>query len=238
MNKIPLILRIVLSVAVAAALNNAFANEKEKARTSCKDIFIKMDANKDGKLSLAEFQKNTHPGDHAPTFKDLDSNKDGSITKDELCSGKGTGECYGYHDDAHRQARFKEMDADKNGKVTLKEYLAVKHHSDDPEKNFKSKDANKDGVLTMEEFSKCEQGQQGMHKGHGEGGPHHGDRFTEMDTNKDGKITLKEFTAVKHTRDNPEEVFKIHDTNKDGVLTKDEFGSGGHDQHKEQGKDK
>jgi Ca2+-binding EF-hand superfamily protein len=53
----------------------------------CKQRFMQMDANKDGKVDVAEFmkaQENATGGDEA-MFLQLDHNSDGNLTLEEYC---------------------------------------------------------------------------------------------------------------------------------------------------------
>jgi Ca2+-binding EF-hand superfamily protein len=86
----------------------------------------KMDANKDGKVTLAEAQEGAKQH-----FQALDKNKNGVLTKDEL-EGRGK--------------RFLRADANKDGQVTLTEAQTKAREK------FQKRDKNKDGVLTGEEL--------------------------------------------------------------------------------------
>ena len=88
----------------------------------------KADTNGDGKITLAESQAAAKT-----RFDNLDKNKNGAITKDELPSGRG-------------EKLFERADANKDGKVTLAEMQTkAKEH-------FASRDANHDNVLTQDEM--------------------------------------------------------------------------------------
>jgi len=158
MNLFKVFTTVILSAALAAAASSASAEKQGKPQMKCADHFTEMDTNKDGKLGLAEFKASGHPCNPEQMFKERDANRDGYLTRDELCAGAGQGKCpyNGRQDDqgGDKAEKFKAMDADKDGKLTLKEYLSVKHHSDNPEKKFNKKDDNGDGVLTMDEYLK------------------------------------------------------------------------------------
>lgn len=92
-----------------------------------------MDPNGDGKVTLVEAQEAAKK-----RFSELDKNKDGSLSKDELA--------------AKFSRKFARADADNDGKVTLAEaQTGVKDW-------FTRKDSNKDGVLTKDEFRRGKHG--------------------------------------------------------------------------------
>ncbi|HEX6277126.1 MAG TPA: EF-hand domain-containing protein [Polyangiaceae bacterium] len=94
------------------------------------------DTNGDGKVTLAESQAAAKT-----RFDNLDKNKNGAITKDELQGGRG-------------EKLFEKADANNDGKVTLAEMQTkAKAH-------FEKRDANRDNVLTQDEMG---------HRGRGHG---------------------------------------------------------------------
>jgi Ca2+-binding EF-hand superfamily protein len=112
-------------------------------------------------------------------FKELDTNKDGVVTKAEF--------------DAGHAKHFKAMDANHDGKVTVEEMEAAhdQHHgmSDKPhgmnqaqhtgtfKEIFDQADTDHDGALSKAEAQKM---------------PMILERFDEFDANKDGKVTYDE----------------------------------------------
>lgn len=128
-------------------------------------------------LALAADAALACPGSDAPCpavegrFKEMDSNKDGFISKKEF--------------DAEHGKRFKEMDANKDGKISLEEMRAAheakapryKWNADGYKTRFDEADADKDGMLTKEEAAKL---------------PMVGEHFEEFDINKDGRLTHDE----------------------------------------------
>jgi hypothetical protein len=91
--KIVSILAVALSIGVGAS--TLAAQENRRPRMRCEENFVKMDTDKDGKISLAEFSAVDHPrGDAKALFKEKDADKDGFLTKAELCAtgaGRGRG---------------------------------------------------------------------------------------------------------------------------------------------------
>ena len=103
--------------------------------------FDALDKNKDGKLDRSERPQHRHGGRHGgkgQPFADLDTDKDGRISKAEAAAKPEFAE------------RFAQMDANKDGFVDRADReLAVKQHRDEW---FKAADSNKDGSLSKAEF--------------------------------------------------------------------------------------
>lgn len=109
------------------------------------------------------------------TFKSVDTNNDGAISKSEFNS------YYSKHNAKH----FKEMDANKDGKITPEEMQGgQKHtaeHSDGTthlDQRFKAADVNHDGGLDKKEANDM---------------PMLNAYFGEVDANHDGKVTRQEY---------------------------------------------
>jgi Ca2+-binding EF-hand superfamily protein len=106
-------------------------------------ILARVDTDKDGKISKAEFDTES-----TALFKRMDKNSDGKIAADEVPArhwgGKGP--------------MFGKMDTDQDGKVTKAEFTAAE------DKMFQKLDANGDGVITKDEMdaSHHHHGQDGM----------------------------------------------------------------------------
>ena len=146
-------------------------------------------------------------------FAQLDTNKDGSLTKEEAEAGRKI---------------FREKFKEKLGEK--REHRMEKR---DPKVAFDRLDTNKDGSISPDEFAKgheqrierrmvIKDGQPmpGMHH-EGMKMRHHrmlmgGHMFDMADANKDGRVTLQEATdaAVRH--------FDMADANRDGQVTRDE----------------
>ena len=145
-------------------------------------------------------------------FAQLDSNKDGFLTKDEAEAGRKV---------------FKERIRERLGD----RQLARKLH--DPAQAFDRLDANKDGSISRDEFAKGHEQriERRMVVKEGTpmpGMPHHGMRmhrfggmmgghmFDTADANKDGRVSLQEATdaAARH--------FDMADANRDGRITPEE----------------
>jgi Ca2+-binding EF-hand superfamily protein len=163
-------------------------------------------------------------------FGRMDSDKNGSITTDEVMKG---------HD--RMAGKFREMhiersDGDKGG-----EHHIMRLERRDPKEAFERLDTNKDGAISFDEFSKArderiekrikvherrdEAGKDGkwrrkhaMHLHHG--GMMGGRMIVMADTDHDGKITLAEAQsmALQH--------FDQMDANHDGKVTPEERRAG------------
>ena len=150
-------------------------------------MFGRADADRDGKVSLAEFDargekmfkrfdrdgngKIELKGDR-PFMKRLaaaDTNKDGVITQDEA--------------KAYGEARFKAMDTDKDGFLSRAERKAAwtKGREDRREARFKMLDADGNGKVTLAEFQL-----------------HSEKLFGMMDKNGDGKVERGEGRSFGH----------------------------------------
>jgi len=104
--------------------------------------FAARDANKDGKLSRDEVARMPDQ-----MFARLDENKDGFLTPDELAK---KGERF----QNHAQGRFEHEDTNHDGAISRDEALAR------VDQRFARLDTNGDGVLTQEEMK-------AGHRGHG-----------------------------------------------------------------------
>ncbi|HEY0134226.1 MAG TPA: EF-hand domain-containing protein [Nannocystis sp.] len=180
----------------------------------------KLDTDGDGMISQAEARDSRL----ADKFAELDADKDGKLSKDELHAMKGKG-----HDPAERAAHMlKKFDANNDGAITQAE---VGDHPKLADK-FAELDADKDGKLTSTELQAMRgPGHGGGHgKGHDKGEWHDMDpaqraakmmekfdadkdgslsaaelaehpklagKFAEVDTDKDGKLSSAELTAFK-----------------------------------------
>ena len=184
----------------------------------------RLDADKDGKVSLAEFKAGV-----SAAFKAFDADGNGAVTKEEIEARRTA------FRDAHKSLRnaadadkakarealaasgpfmlpgagrmFDRVDTDKSGTLSEAEVLAS------AEKIFAQRDRNKDAVLDIADA--------GPRKGHGK---HHGDRaergermIERLDANKDGKVSQDEVLQRASA------TFEQLDADKDGTVTKAEL---------------
>lgn len=106
------------------------------ATTADEDFFQKLDANRDGRVSLAEFM----PWRDAQ-FDRLDTNKDGGLSREEVAAGKTN---------FARKIleKFDRIDANQDQKLSRIEFRAGGR------RRFLQFDANRDGYLSKEELAK------------------------------------------------------------------------------------
>jgi Ca2+-binding EF-hand superfamily protein len=146
---------------------------KDHPRHDKVDFFTKMDANKDGAITIEEMK--TRDGDEAKKadrFKKMDTNSDGKITKAEMekmradraekqknkltpderfakadknADGSLTLDEMGGKDEAGKADRFKKLDKNADGRVTQEELMAHKaeHKGKKGEKKTCAKDCQK-----------------------------------------------------------------------------------------------
>ena len=93
--------------------------------------FQEMDKNKDGKLSMEEFDQEA-----LRVFNENDKNRDGALSKSEFSQIKGA------------KSKFADLDTNKDGKVTMEELRAAAGI------NFKQLDRKRDHYLTEDDL-KC-----------------------------------------------------------------------------------
>lgn len=116
------------------------------------------DANKDGKVTRAEF-------DAAIKARFESSAKDGALSRDAFFHMKEK------RADAANKRRFERLDTNKDGKVTFEEFKAREN------KMFARMDTNKDGVISKEEMQAMRH-----HRGHGDHDKADHDKKDKMDS--------------------------------------------------------
>ena len=168
--------------------------------------FLKSaDLNKDGVIDQTEFQTTRDKW-----FVDLDTNKDGFVTADELKAfgDKMHAEWAKKHadqadsDNKHgdfTQHILERVDTDKDGKISKAEFDA------EGAKMFAKLDENSDGKIAENEMPQRHWARFG------------GKMFDSIDADKDGKVTKAEFEAA------GAKMFQRMDKNGDGVIEKDEM---------------
>ncbi|WP_160870194.1 EF-hand domain-containing protein [Shinella sp. AETb1-6] len=181
----------------------------------------RLDTDKDGKVTLAEFKANA-----ATAFKTFDANGDGQVTKDEIkarhAAFKDARKAIRAAADADKdKARetlraggpymlpgagkmFDRADTDKNGTLSEAEVMAA------AERIFERRDTNKDGAIDVADAG-------GKGKWHGKKSEERAQRMLERaDTDKDGKISQAEMLAYATT------TFERFDTDRNGEVSKAE----------------
>jgi len=220
------------------------------------EMFDRRDSDGDGFITLDEFKKTMRRpenmggaggmggrgdrhgrGGRNPLLDQLDSNKDGNISKEEWQAGFAALDKDGDGKLSPRELRvrpkgrrggknrggadkLKKMDTDGDGKISKREFL-----DGTANKLFSRLDADSDGFVTKEEAEAMKPKHRGP-RGQGPGGPPGGgpqgrrpkvDLFEQHDTDGDGKLSKEEFSAgfIKH--------FERIDANGDGYITEDEL---------------
>jgi Ca2+-binding EF-hand superfamily protein len=174
--------------------------------------FLKgADLNKDGSIDQTEFQQTRDKW-----FADLDADKDGFVTADELKA---------FGDKMHAEWAKKHADQASNDKPAD----AGKKHGDFSQRILKRVDTDQDGKISKAEFdaegsklfAKLDRNSDGK-VAENEMPQRHwarfgGKMFDRIDADKDGKVTKAEFEAA------GDKMFQRMDKNGDGILEKDEM---------------
>jgi Ca2+-binding EF-hand superfamily protein len=128
--------------------------EKKQAKADPAALFKQLDTNKDGKLSKEEFKESKLGGEKVDkVFDRLDDNKDGSLSAEEF-KKLAERKAAGLGDIAEQ---FKKLDTNKDGKLSKEELSKSPLVQDNPqrlEKVMQRLDANNDGSLSEDEFKK------------------------------------------------------------------------------------
>src|SRR5579884_752027 len=116
-------------------------------------------------------------------FRQIDSNHDGKITKDEVAAELQREMRIANARIAQQlQAKFRQLDTNHDGVLSLKEFMAIQpalHPTETPDQMFQRLDRNHDGKITADEFR----------------GPEAA-RFDHLDANHDGIVTPAELAAA------------------------------------------
>ncbi|WP_259991832.1 EF-hand domain-containing protein [Sulfitobacter sp. S190] len=138
------------AAAIVAGLLASHADAREDKPARAAAMFERLDANSDGKLSLAEIEARS-----AERFARADANNDGALSIEEL---RAAG-------DARRAKRadrmMQRLDANDDGSLTRAEMEARRN----PAEMLARLDTDKDGALSAEEFAEARQ-----HHRHGKKG--------------------------------------------------------------------
>jgi Ca2+-binding EF-hand superfamily protein len=163
----------------------------------------------------------------AKMFAQLDLNRDGFITADEIAASKAKFEDGLAKNAPKRIAKaFDRLDADHDGKITLAEVEAARaarakssssgKHRSASNSLFTRADANKDGIVTRSEYEAAVASGKIKSRHPNMRGSSIARLFDAADVNKDGRVSLEE--AQKAAL----QTFDSADANHDGVLTPDE----------------
>lgn len=120
------------------------------------DMFNKIDANGDGRISAAEHDA------HARTmFTTADANRDGAVTADEMRDAMRThmGMRMGMRDGADH---MRKADTDRDGRISRAEFTTA--HDGDATR-FAAHDGNNDGFISTDEMKQHKMGMRESKKG-------------------------------------------------------------------------
>lgn len=173
-----------------------------KAGKGAAERFERLDANKDGKVTLAELTQSKESW-----LGKVDANKDGVASAAEVEQSHKARRA------EHVARMFEKRDTDKDGRLTQAE-------SQMPERWFARSDANGDGALTAEELAAHPARGKGGQAGKSQG-KHRGGRLGHLDLNGDGKVEREEVQQA------AARMLQRLDRNADGSLTAEELGRGG-----------
>lgn len=144
MKKVNVILAMLM---IAFGATQASAQHKKREhRPHPKEMFKKLDTNKDEKISKEEAKQTPHK--HLfENFDKIDLNKDGYIEKSELEEGRKL----------RRAEKMKAVDTNKDGKISIDEMLAFK------KQHLIKADKNNNGFLEPEELKAMRKHRKGNH---------------------------------------------------------------------------
>jgi len=156
-----------------------------------------MDADGDGKISLAEYKAWRYRVAHR-NFAVMDSNRDGKIDFNEYIARQGEKE----------RGRFYWLDTANKGFQSDGVFDAAEATEEGALPTFTKHDINKDGKVDWDEWNTAWLAQKNK-------------MFAKRDTNGDGWLSFTE--ANPKIDEHTAEKFKEYDTNKDGFLSEAEF---------------
>lgn len=175
---------LTLAVLTALAAGTAFAATAPAPDAPASDApatgaqaapRVKLDSNGDGVVDRTEAAK--HPR-LAGKFDELDKNKDGKLTKDEMPAHHGRGHDKRGHGPREAMSR---LDTDKDGRISRAEATAGEGKM---ASRFDQMDANKDGFIDRADHEiRAKQRKD--------------EWFAAADTDKDGKLSRAEVDAAK-----------------------------------------
>ena len=173
---------LTLAVLIALTAGTAFAATAPASGASAAGAQptprVKLDSNGDGSVDRAEAAK--HPR-LAGKFDELDKNKDGKLTKEEMPQRHDRG--HGKRGHGPREAMVK-LDTDKDGRISRTEATAGEGKM---ASRFDQMDANKDGFIDRADHEvRAKQRTD--------------EWFAKADADKDGKLSRAEIDASRSQR--------------------------------------
>jgi len=193
-------------VSLAELLDYSHVARREIAKYELNGVVQHLDTDKDGKISLKEYQD--------------DGGRVFAHHREES--------------DKERKEEFETIDENKDGFVEPEELTGLFHHhiNDKVETKLtavamKDKDTNRNGALTMEEFYGHLADPEKEKVDPSEIPDEEKEIFRKLDIDNSGTLTLKELKAWEsgafHTEESMKQLFTVADLNADNVLTADEL---------------
>lgn len=166
-----ILLAMLLATSAAGVATAATPSESRPGAT-------RIDANGDGVIDRQEAA--AHPR-LAQRFDELDKNKDGKLSRDELPKRKHRAHRHAGGKDGPRHGHFMSaLDTDKDGRISREEAKAQPKFAE----RFEQLDVNKDGFVDRADFE-------------ARASQRRDEWFAAADTDKDGKLSKAEFDAAK-----------------------------------------
>jgi hypothetical protein len=147
----------VCAAAVAACVAiPGLAEEKKPPQEQAKkrnpeQVFKRLDANGDQKLSLDEFKGKREEAAAKKAFDAKDADKDGSLTFAEYSAEQPAAKGAPEKPQRTPEERFARLDKNGDKSVSFDEYKGKREEAQ-AKTQFDRQDADKDGKLTLEEF--------------------------------------------------------------------------------------
>lgn len=175
---------LTLAVLTSLAAGTAFAATTPGSSAPAADgqsaPRAKLDSNGDGSVDRAEAARYPHL---AGKFDELDKNKDGKLSKEEMPRHGDRKRGRNGHGEGRHEAMAK-LDTDKDGRISRTEAAAGEGKL---ASRFDEMDANKDGFIDRADREiRAKQ--------------HRDEWFAKADTDKDGKLTRAELDTAKSKR--------------------------------------
>jgi Ca2+-binding EF-hand superfamily protein len=142
---------VAACVAVPGLAEEKKPPQEQQKKRSPEQVFKRLDANGDQKLSLTEFQGKREAEQAKKQFDAKDADKDGSLTFAEYSAEQPAAKGAPQKPQRTPEENFARLDKNGDKSVTFEEFKG-KRDETQARTQFDRKDADKDGKLTLEEF--------------------------------------------------------------------------------------